>query len=79
MSLSGKALEISDFLKAFTNEANEMAGAVIVLHRVLVTVFVGFGRVNKRSPDYWPGISTTMKNKKYCCESFVKISAVAWQ
>ena len=31
------------------------------------------------SPDYWQGITTTMKNKKYCCESLVKISAVARQ
>ena len=33
----------------------------------------------KRSPDYCPGITTTMKNKKSCCKSFVKISAVAQQ
>ena len=34
-------------------------------------------RTNKRSPDYCPGITTTMKNKKHCCKHFVKISAVA--
>ena len=26
-----------------------------------------------------PGITTTMKNKKHCCKSFVKISALAQQ
>ena len=26
-----------------------------------------------------PGITTTMKNKKFCCKSFVEISAVAQQ
>ena len=31
----------------------------------------------KRSPDYCPGITTTTKNKKHCCKSFFKISAVA--
>ena len=33
----------------------------------------------KRSPDYWPGKTTTKKIKKQCCESFVKISSVAMQ
>ena len=33
----------------------------------------------KRSPDYWPGITTPKKTKKQCCESFVKISSVALQ
>ena len=30
-------------------------------------------------PRLCPGITTTMKNKKHCCKSFVKISAVAQQ
>ena len=33
----------------------------------------------KRSPDYCPGITTTMKNKKHCCKRFLKICAVAQQ
>ena len=28
----------------------------------------------KRSPDYWPGVNTTVKNKMHCCENVVKIS-----
>ena len=35
------------------------------------------GPMNERSPDYCPGITIPMKNKKHCCKSFVKISAVA--
>ena len=27
----------------------------------------------KRSPDYCPGITTTMKNKKHCCKSFLNV------
>ena len=33
--------------------------------------------VRTASADYCPGITTTMKNKKHCCKSFIKISALA--